>query len=260
MTQDKQASHPDDQALSELYQALKVEQPSDALDQAILARARQQAQQPGTLRPVSTIKHTKPAWRRWQWPLSVAASVCLVSVIFISQYQSFEHYSAGISESAEVAASPGGQAAPPPPPLQVQQQALAERQLADMRVAAETQHAMQRKAELAIMARRSEAEQALKLQESAVPARERLVKQLAEQQLQLSRLLAVQQEHSAVADSSEMLNDEGNSVLDVQVAMLNTMQQLHAVDADWQPEEQVLNLLSPEQQAAWYEWLEKQLR
>ena len=94
MTIEVEQLHPEQGKITELYQSLKVEQPSPQVDQSILAQARLQVKshsnEVGKSTPTAT-HHNKATknWRQWQWPVSVAASVLLVSVIFINQYQFF---------------------------------------------------------------------------------------------------------------------------------------------------------------------------
>lgn len=83
------------QKLSELYHRLKYEQPSAEVDERILHLARQHGALNNTaVKQHSGSQHTsaskvKYTWRRWQWPLSIAASVIFVSVIFIRQFALF---------------------------------------------------------------------------------------------------------------------------------------------------------------------------
>lgn len=80
---------PHDRMISELYAQLKQDLPPKHLDQSILKVAQQQLKiqnkSSGTNDP-KVLAHS--AWRRWQWPMSIAASVVFISVIFIGQ-QSF---------------------------------------------------------------------------------------------------------------------------------------------------------------------------
>ena len=79
------------QKISDLYATLKQEQPTAELDKRILDLAKQQvAPRESALETKAQILSVdKRSWRRWQWPLSIAASVMLVSVIFIDQTSKF---------------------------------------------------------------------------------------------------------------------------------------------------------------------------
>ena len=79
------------QKISDLYATLKQEQSTAELDKRILDLAKQQvALRKSALETKAQILSVdKRSWRRWQWPLSIAASVMLVSVIFIDQTSKF---------------------------------------------------------------------------------------------------------------------------------------------------------------------------
>lgn len=95
MSQQDNNEYPDQLKISDLYQSLKHEQPPEAIDQAILILAKQagntteQSIKSAQFAEKHQTSKTKSNWRRWQWPLSIAASVMLISVIFINQYASF---------------------------------------------------------------------------------------------------------------------------------------------------------------------------
>jgi hypothetical protein len=78
---------PHEKKISDLYQQSQntlEPNPSTQLDSVILAKAKQQA-----LDNVEQAVSTKVKKRRGQWPISIAASVCLLSVLFITQQQNF---------------------------------------------------------------------------------------------------------------------------------------------------------------------------
>lgn len=93
MNKPTHAGEPHDHAVSAIYAKLKTEQPSKDLDEAVLALAKQQLEQgvESSKNTPSKTRNTlaKSNWRRLQWPLSVAASVLLICVIFIGQYAFF---------------------------------------------------------------------------------------------------------------------------------------------------------------------------
>lgn len=81
-------SEPGDQQISELFAMIKSDNPSQATDKAILARAQQGLP---TNQSEDKIASIKPGgWRKWQWPGSIAASVCLISLLFYHQFSRFE--------------------------------------------------------------------------------------------------------------------------------------------------------------------------
>lgn len=68
----------DENQVRKWYKASAQEQPSEQLDAAVLAMAKAH----------TTSRQFK--WRRYQWPFSVAASVLLVSVLYLTNTQQFE--------------------------------------------------------------------------------------------------------------------------------------------------------------------------
>lgn len=76
-------SQADDPNISKLYKDTATEMPSAGIDQKILDHARHNV----VSNPHS--KTPKFSSRKWQWPISIAASVMLVSVIFINNQQVF---------------------------------------------------------------------------------------------------------------------------------------------------------------------------
>lgn len=76
-------SEPIDRQISKMYQDSATEIPSASLDQKVLDHARQ------NLASNSQLSTTKFSSRKWQWPISIAASVMLVSVIFINNQSVF---------------------------------------------------------------------------------------------------------------------------------------------------------------------------
>jgi hypothetical protein len=76
-------SEPNDRDITTLYQDNATEIPGAAIDQKILDLARQKL--------VTNVNSTAPKFssRKWHWPVSIAASVMLVSVIFINNQSVF---------------------------------------------------------------------------------------------------------------------------------------------------------------------------
>jgi hypothetical protein len=91
MTEADKNQNADAQKISDLYARLKQELPASELDQRILALAKQQvaASEYSLETKAPMLSVDKRSWRRWQWPFSIAASVLLVSVIFIDQTSEF---------------------------------------------------------------------------------------------------------------------------------------------------------------------------
>jgi hypothetical protein len=89
MTKGSENLHPEQSSISKLYQSLKVEEPSAQIDENILTQAKLQLEsQVHKGGKVSSIK-TRRSWRKWQWPVSVAASALFISLIFVGQYKFF---------------------------------------------------------------------------------------------------------------------------------------------------------------------------
>ena len=72
------------QDISKLYQQGATETPSKQLDQRLLAKAKQQ-----TEAKVHQISDGRLAFRKWQWPVSVAASMMLVAVLFVHNVEQY---------------------------------------------------------------------------------------------------------------------------------------------------------------------------
>jgi hypothetical protein len=91
MTEVDKNQQAEQQKISDLYATLKQEQPTAELDQRILDLAKQQVVplESALETKAQILRADKRSWRRWQWPLSIAASVMLVSVIFIDQISKF---------------------------------------------------------------------------------------------------------------------------------------------------------------------------
>ena len=101
--------------ISDLYQTLKQELPSVQVEQNILALAKKRCKavsQPAVMQ--STLPLKKGHWQRWQWPVSVAASALLVSVIFIDQYPMFTTNQTIYPEAVPVEVEAFSVAPPPP--------------------------------------------------------------------------------------------------------------------------------------------------
>ncbi|MDP5131811.1 MAG: hypothetical protein NWQ54_13070 [Paraglaciecola sp.] len=101
MNQDDKTPSLEPQDISELYQTLKTEQVSEATDNRILALARE-GLKTGVSPNMQKHQHldkpkTNSLWRRWHWPLSIAASVMFICVIFIQQYDMFKPHSTALA-------------------------------------------------------------------------------------------------------------------------------------------------------------------
>ena len=114
--------------ISELYHSLKHELPPPQVDQSILARAKSScAPANGALAGTGALSKTDTtaaktasqlktvsAWRQWQWPVSIAASALLVSVIFIDQYSVLTDTEATYPEAVPLEIEAFSVPAPPP--------------------------------------------------------------------------------------------------------------------------------------------------
>lgn len=95
---------PHEKKISDLYQQSQhtlEDNPSTELDSIILAKAKQQVSD-NVDQPVST----KAKKRVGQWPISIAASVCLLSVLFITQQQDFTHVNDDLVDSRQSMPAP----------------------------------------------------------------------------------------------------------------------------------------------------------
>ena len=286
MNNEFENDHPAQAKISKLYQGLKVEEPSSQLDKSILAQAKlqleSQASKGGKHASQNTI--AKSTWRRWQWPTSVAASVLLLSLIFIDQYAFFtdnqkiypdvapinvEAFSAPtpLQSEAEIENRARENTENDMDMVQVMGQKLVKDSLANNKQS-ELQHAQQ-----FATARRAAPQAKVPMETAATKEN-----QIHIANIEIARLqneLKVKQAELALFENKQLalmtdkalaeLNESGSSIanaaakrqdLEFQVNQLQAQlfMQMHnklAIQPDWQAEQGSLDLLSPQQQAQW---------
>lgn len=102
MTKEFENLHPEQSTISKLYQSLKVEEPSAKMDENILTKAKFQLESQVHKSSKITPINTRRSWRKWQWPVSVAASALFVSLIFVGQYEFFTNNYAVYPDAEQV--------------------------------------------------------------------------------------------------------------------------------------------------------------
>ncbi|KXI30844.1 hypothetical protein [Paraglaciecola hydrolytica] len=296
MTNEVEQLHPEQGKISELYQSLKVEQPSSQVDQSILAQARLQVkpQTSEVRKSTQTATHHNRAsknWRQWQWPVSVAASVLLVSVIFINQYQFFtasqqlypeampteiEAFSA--PQSTQVMADSATSQEFNTNRIESAHQAASEKEAMSVLRSAQFDavQSEQQKAKKAQSKMQTLAEQQITTQ--MAPAPEKALNQLVTAQIEQlqNKLVATyallahsrkkqatlfdDQQRAQLSDTHgsnmDSITHAEKQELELQVSDLQTklLQQMHnklAMQADWQAPQDLVDLLTEQQQAQW---------
>ena len=266
--------------ISQLYHSLKQELPSPQVDQSILARAKLQGSPAKSANPTKTASERKTAstWRQWQWPVSIAASVLLVSVIFIEQYPMLTDTQATYPEAVPLEIEAFNVPAPPPPlpdnTATMQQDGKSE-QRARPAASATPNIAEQQSAYLAAKREVQQQTEAASLQRQQVarikPADinigitsqiKYLQNELASKQAVLATInkkrakilldgtFAHQSETSVSLTLAEQQELE-QQIADLQSQLIKQMGNKQRLEPDWQVPPSLLNLLSAEQQAKW---------
>ena len=269
MTKGSENLHPEQSSISTIYQSLKVEEPSAQIDDNILAQAKLQIEsQLHKEEKITSIK-TRSSWRKWQWPVSVAASALFVSLIFVGQYEFFSanHAVYPDAEQTEIEAFK----------LEKPAQSMHDK-ASSMQLDAE-----QAEVTVQVMGQRLAKEQAQQFvtEQQAVQQTRKLMAapnqepsyivsaQIAQLQHELTAkfdlLIAVNNKQkdlftdSVLAElteaNSSVTNAEKHELQEqitvLQSELIKQMQNKLKIQPDWQVPQALLDLLSPAQQAQW---------
>lgn len=269
MTKGSENLHPEQSSISKLYQSLKVEEPSAKIDENILAQAKLQLESQVNMGDKVRLISSRRSWRKWQWPVSVAASALFISLIFVGQYEFFSanHAVYPDTEQAEIEAFK----------LEKTAQSMHDKASA-MQLDAE-----QEQVTVQVMGQRLAKEQAQQFvteQQAAQQTRKLMAApnqepsyivsaQIAQLQHELTAkfdlLTAVNNKQkdlftdSALAElteaNSSLTNAEKQALQEqitvLQMTLLEQMYKKLKIQPDWQAPQALLDLLSPAQQAQW---------
>jgi hypothetical protein len=298
MTQQNKNEQIEQQKISNLYQTLKVEQPSNELDQHILNLAQQQVLQSTT---ENTVLKTEKSWRRWQWPMSIAASVMFVCVIFIDQFETFTPQSTVLTPidqsdlilnspmpSVESAEKPLTQAQPnegeQESALMVRSQNKDKNEVLErltVRAEQDREQAMQ-----AFAAKKTEERQRVKVADTIQAEKQKMLTtktEVAEPTLNLVKINQLKQHLIAKFAQLSTLHQQKYGTLDqdnftdntvarlsikklkiqelkveiteLQAQLVLQMRDYYHLQPSWQVSDELLKLLSIEQQESWHEFI-----